>query len=79
MDKNSIQKIGVILMAKTETPEYSNRVIGDENGAGRISPLQDLQEIKLCTTIELTNSRSNDGLGNCTYSDPEQLRYIYIY
>jgi hypothetical protein len=77
--KNNLEKAGFILMAKTETPEHSNRVIGDENGTGRISPLQDLREIKICTTIKLADTRSNDRQGNCGYSDPEQLRYIYIY
>ena len=74
--KNNIPNNGFVLMAATETEWWSNRVIGTLYGD--ITSNTEYNTIALCTTIT-QGKYTNNVAGNCTYTEPNQLRYIYVY
>ena len=73
--RNSIPNWWFVLMAKTETEASSNRVICD-NDEWKITTETDLVDIKTCDLVSKWDSCSSS---NCTYSTPDQLRFILVY
>ncbi len=88
MKKNDIENNGFILMAKTEMPGSSNRVVsgtGTTISGGYINTATaDMKDITLCTSVTLNPSGSfkaaTEGSDNsCIATSQSQLRYIYMY
>ena len=92
MKKNSIDKGGFLLMARSETEWGSNWIVLDNaktKEQGMITTAgtnaTDLSEIKPCTKVlkvgtegaGATAGISNDGV--CTYNNKSELRYIYMF
>ena len=75
--RNSTPNWWFVLMAKTDTEANSNWVICDNN-EWKIMTETDLADIKTCNTVLEWNSCSNSN-GVCTYTSPDQLRYILVY
>ena len=73
--RNSTPNWWIVLMAKTDTEAGSNWVICDNN-EWKITTETDLSEIKTCDILSKWNSCSSS---NCTYTSPDQLRYILVY
>ncbi|GHW02557.1 hypothetical protein AGMMS50249_3430 [candidate division SR1 bacterium] len=88
MKKNSKINGGFMLMAATEMPGSSNRVVvedADDLSGGLIIPAtQDLSNMVTCTSLTLDASMDADadrieGDGVCKYQNSSELRYIYMY
>lgn len=75
--RNSIPNWWFVLMAKTEMEWGSNWVVCDNN-QWKITAETDLADIKICDTVSEWESCSNSN-GACTYTSPDQLRYIIVY
>ena len=73
--RNWVPKWGFVLMAKTEMEWGSNWVVCDNND-WRITTERDLADIRPCDIVSKWDSCSSS---NCTYTSPDQLRYILIY
>ena len=73
--RNSTPNWWFVLMAKTEIEWDSNRVVCDNND-WKIKTETDLAGIKTCNGVSKWDSCSSS---NCTYTSPDQLRYILIY
>lgn len=83
-DKNWASQAGFILMASTETEGASNWVTCNNEGltGGYIATGTDLSTIHVCTSLELSGTAGctvNNADWACTYSQVDQLRYIYMY
>lgn len=75
--RNSVPNWWFVLMAKTDTELSSNWVVCDNN-QWKITTETDLADIKICDTVSEWNSCSNSNWA-CTYTSPDQLRYILVY
>lgn len=73
--RNRIPNWWFVLMAKTDNEASSNWIICD-NDEWKITTESDLADIKTCNTISKWNSCSSS---NCTYTSPDQLRFILVY
>jgi hypothetical protein len=72
--KNDVPNNGFVVMAATETEGGSNRVAGISD----ITSNTEYNAIALCTTIT-QGKYTNNIAGNCTYTEPNHLSYIYVY
>lgn len=75
--RNSVPNWWFVLMAKTDTEDSSNWVVCDNN-EWKITTETDLADIKICNTVSEWNSCSNSNWV-CSYTSPDQLRYILVY
>ena len=79
--RNSIKWGWFVLMAKTETEEWSNWVVcKDEQWLDKwyIKRGTDLKDITICYKIIKWDTCSSNA-DTCTYTDEEELRYILLY
>jgi hypothetical protein len=74
MTKNTISKWWFVLMSKAETEDTANFVAW-------IKLDGDLSKIKVCTYITKWDKTSTEVSENwtCTYTNPNELRYIYAF
>ena len=91
MKKNSIDKGGFLLMARSETEWGSNWIVLDgakTKEQGMITTVgqnaTDLSDIKPCTKVVklgTEGAKSEAGIDNgvCTYNNKSELRYIYMF
>ena len=91
MKKNSIDKGGFLLMARSETEWGSNWIVLDKAAKkeqGKIitsgEGATDLSDIKPCTKVvklgtEGANNEAGIKDGVCTYNNKSELRYIYMF
>lgn len=90
MKKNDIDNNGFILMAKTEMPGSSNRVV--QSGATNLDKgfiptnSEDMKNITLCSSVKLMNGAEATNFkaptktdSNCVATSQSELRYIYMY
>jgi len=70
LKKNWEENEGYLLMARTETPELSNYVVG-------LPLADDTVDLNLCWEITKWTTRSIATDHTCTYTEEEDLRYIY--
>jgi len=82
--KNWTAKWWFVLMAKTEVPWWSNRVVCETANVnslswGYINSGVDINNIHLCQTVEKTWSAAGCSAVNCTYHEDGELRYITLY
>lgn len=73
--KDGLSNDWFVLMAKTQTPWWSNRVVSGSIWV--ITPSTDSESLKLCRTIIRSWSVANNSW-DCFYNSPWELRYIMI-
>ena len=76
--KNTITHWWFILLAKTNTLNWSNWVVCG-NWEWVIEPNYDISNLNECNSLINSSKCSNDGKWNCTYNSNDQLRYIDRY
>ena len=84
--KNWTAKWWFILMAKTETEWWSNRVVCDDTshdvGSGHIESDDDIAtSVHVCTRVDKSDTTCTTNASNweCKYTQVDQLRYILMY
>lgn len=82
--KNWTEKWWFVLMAKTEVPWWSNRVVCKTKNAGTISwgyinSWVDITHIQLCQTVDKVEKEDDCSAETCKYYEDSELRYITIY
>jgi len=79
--RNGVKEGWFVLMAKTESEEWSNRVVcknGQWLSNWYISEGIDLKNIQTCMEFTKWYTCSSN-TNKCTYTDEEELRYILLY